>query len=720
YLSADNYFFQVSFVGFEEYAQAFTLTQDLNLATITLKEDAAILDEVEITVKRPVIKKELDKIIFDVENTILSSGSTYDILKRAPGVISESGSLRIRNTPAVIYINGRRVNLSNDELNDLLQSYSGQNVKQVEVIMNPSAKYDAESGAILNIITSKNITPGYKGSVEATATYAVFPKYSLGTSHYYKTDKLNVFFNYVYNNRKEDKKDNEHINFKDALNNDFSRWNTNFRRITDVETHSANLILDYEIDAKNSLNFTSNILLTPDRMFNNNALTEMRNASMQLDSSFTTTSGLDEELNNLAFDLTHTAQIGEKGTKLTTNAHYTNYENDRDQNIATNYFFPNGTTFRTNSFFTDAFQDIEIFTAQTDLEFNIKNYGFEAGLKYSNINSSSGLDFFDTNAQPTFIQQFSDDFDYDEEIFAGYVSVSRSWEKWYAKAGIRGEQTDAEGVSNTLSETNRLDFFEVFPSAFLQYNAHENHSFSVDYSRKITRPRYSDLNPFAYFVNENNFQLGNPTLVPAIGYKINFNYTLLGQYSFDFYYRNTDDYITTLAFQDNQNFNMRTVTANAVESEGYGIDFTHGRSITNWWYFYTYSSLFFEEETFIAQESNDVIVSNNTTGFYGQFYNAIYLSKNRSLAAEVTLTYLSSFVNGSYDISSSTDLVIGIRKSLWDNRAVLTLAGEDLLGSANARSTSRYLNQDNGFFSKPETRFFRIGFKYNFGNFRLK
>ncbi|NJW54685.1 Plug domain-containing protein, partial [Salinimicrobium sp. CDJ15-91] len=167
-----------------------------NLGTLVLSEDTAALAEVSINYKNPSVKREVDRLVFNVENTTLSHGSSWDILKKTPGVILSGENLTVRNQGVQVYINDRKVQLTASELQTLLENYSAENIKSIEVITTPPARYDAEGGAILNIITSKSIAPGYKGNVNAAWTQAIFPKYQLGTSHYYKTEKLNVFGNY--------------------------------------------------------------------------------------------------------------------------------------------------------------------------------------------------------------------------------------------------------------------------------------------------------------------------------------------------------------------------------------------------------------------------------------------------------------------------------------------------------------------------------------------
>jgi hypothetical protein len=272
----------------------------------------------------------------------------------------------------------------------------------------------------------------------------------------------------------------------------------------------------------------------------------------------------------------------------------------------------------------------------------------------------------------------------------------------------------------SMNEVNSQKYFELFPTAYLQHKISENHILTLDYSRRIDRPRYESLNPFRYFLNENNFNAGNPNLRAAISNNFNLNYTLQNQYFFDLYYRDHGNSPAILGFQDNQNLTIRNVSTNLLSDKSYGLDILHGRSITKFWYSQLYMSVFHDESTFLAVESNNQEVTNKVDAFFGQLYNSLTLSKDGNFTGNLTLTYVSDYISGSYKFDPMTTLSIGFRKTFWNNRAELSLNFEDILDKTNTRLTSRYLNQDNSFFAREESRYIRIGFKYNFGNFRLQ
>ena len=711
------YYLQAIYFGYHSTPIPLDIREDLHIGALFMEQDGQQLDEVVLRAKQPSMERKADRTVFHVENSVVAQGTTWDIIRNTPGVINVQGNLEIRGQSATIYLNDRKVQLTQSEIHDLLEGLSGSAIASVEVIPNPPARYEAGGGPILNIITNRNIIPGYKGSLQGTYTQAVFPKYSFGTSQYLKTDKLHLFANYVVNPRKEFKRDDSQIYFINDQGTTFANWNTDLAKTVRSQAQQASLIADYDLDKKNSFNFTSNLSFSPNRTFENVVYTEMRNSQNDLDSTLHTLSDIENDNSNLAFDLSYERELIKEGAVLKANAHHTRYHESQQQTGSSDYFDPAGDFLRNFSFTTDANQDIDIYTGQLDYYTPLIKGSFETGAKLSSIRSDSQIDYFDVNGnQPPFDISLSDAFRYEETVWAGYLSLLKNWGKWSMKMGLRGEQTHVEGRSITLGSTNTQDYFELFPTFYLLRSLGEDHSIALDYSRKLRRPNYSDLNPFRYFLNENDYNEGNPNLKPHFSNNFNLNYTYKDTYFIDLYYRDNGNYISTLSFQDNNNQTLRQVRQNVLESISYGLDFTVGKSLASYWYLYTYTSLFYEEETFRALESAAESATNEVNGIYGFMGNYLTLSKDGSLTGEVALTYLSGFLDGSYTLSETINLNIGLRKSLWKNRAVLSLAAEDLLGRANARYTSRYLNQNNSYLAKPETRLVRFGLTINFGN----
>jgi len=715
-----TYLLKVSFVGYKEYLQKVSVKGNTNIPVIILEETSDALDEVVVNARKPKITRKIDRLVFEVENTILSTGNTFEVLKRTPGVILSQGNLLVKNRPATVYINDRKVYLSSQELQQLLEGFSAENIKSVEVITNPPAQYDAEGGAILNIKTSKNISIGYKGSVNASNTIAIVPKYNVGTSHYYKTDWLNIYASYNYNQRDLVKKDEGFIEYYTPNGEVDSRWLTDFERNTYMYSHSLNTILDFTLSDASTLSLSANIQITPDSDSDINGLTNIYDSNNSLDSLFTTDSRLHSNTDNILLAATYNTSLGENGS-LSAIGNYINYDNSQFQQIMTNYFEEDDSFIRDNSFTTEAMQNSEIYTGQVDISTPLGSTSFETGLKYSGLNTESGQDYFDTNTGTRqFSAELSDVLDYEEDIYAAYASMSKDWEKWSMKLGLRGEYTDVQGISESQGLVNSQNYFELFPTFYLNYSASEAHSFGFEYSRRITRPRFENLNTYRYFLNENNFQDGNPDLMPAISNMLKLSYSYKNKLYFDLYWDKANNAIATIPFQDNENRNLRSSSLNMDFSQQYSFDISYYDYLNDWWSVSAYTSFFYMQNDFPALESNGQIVTNDTFGAYIYAGNFFTLSKDGTFSGELTTTYIPDYIVGSYDFEEPQfGLNFGFRKTFFDSRLVTTVNVEDIFNTMNMPLRSQYLNQNNSFFAMPESRMIRFGITYKFGNFKL-
>lgn len=720
-VAPELYYLTARFIGYKSVWVPLEIRSDTRIGALIMEADSERLDEVVLTAEKPVVERKTDRLIFNVENSIVSEGTTWDILRNTPGIITAGDALEVRGSAASVYLNDRKVQLAPAEVLDLLKGLSGDMIAAVEVIPIPPSSFEADDGPVINIRTRQNILPGYKGSFNASQTTAVFPKYSLGTSHYYKTGTLSVFGNYVFNPRKELQESRKKVNFIDDGGEVFARWDTEMQRTRRSWGQQANLMVDFKPGDRDALNLTGTWNVSPNRRSGYDLQTRMRNAQGVLDSSLRTNSLVEDDRWDLSADLTYRRDLGEEGGNLKANIHYTRSVLDRLQDGTTDYFDPSGAFLRAFPFATEADQDIDIWTGQADYYQPIPSGALEAGAKTSRIRTRNRIDYLDVNnTLPPFDIALSDRFEYDENVYAAYMSMDKSWGDWSLKMGLRAEQTEVQARSLTLDEINNQSYLEWFPSVFLKRDLGEAHSISLSYNRQLTRPDYSDLNPFRFFLNENDYSEGNANLVPNFSNNFNLNLSLKNTFFIDVYYRDNGAYIGSYAFQDNQNQTLLEIKQNAEESISYGLDFTVSTRIFPFWSLYSYNSLFYEAETFRAVQSDIETFKNDISGFYGYLGNYLDLDKAGNLSAEATLVYISGFLFGSYQMSETISLNIGLSQRLWDGRGRISLTVEDLLGRANATYTSRYANQDNSVFYQPETQFVRLDFTYQFGNFRLQ
>lgn len=722
-LSSGTYTLKFSYIGFEEYLESMELSSNNNLGIIVLEESKVSLEETVVTAKAPTIKKLPGKLIFNVENTSLSTGSTLDLLKQTPGVVVIDGNIQIKFSSPTIFINGKRVYLSSSEVASLLENTDAANIKSIEVITNPSANYDAEAGTVLNIVTSRAISIGYKGSVNATYEQAIYPKYRFGTSHFYKNNWLNVYANYSYGTRKEYKEDESYVRYfqPDEVSTK-SIWETDFNRTTDYENHSGNLTLDFMLDEKNMLSLSSNISATPKVAYKNNGYTLIYSPERQVDSTITTLSDVNFEKNNLTLALEYKRDLDNKGSWFSTSLNYIYYDNHQDQGVNSDYFLANNDFLRNNSFITNSRQNSNIFTGQSDIATALWGGTLQAGIKFSDIDTESILDFFNVqDGTNVFNNSLSDDFNYKENIYAEYISFEKEWEKWSITAGIRGEYTVVDAISRSLGKVNNQEYFDFFPSASFHYTINENNGIGLSYNRSIERPRYQSLNPFKYFITERDFTGGNPKLVPSIDDKITLSFDHKNKLFFEFYYQNTTNSLDALTFQNNANSTLGRVDANLIKSYQYAFDILYYNSVTSWWWTQLSTSTFYLANEFYALQSAQEKYTNDNFGQYIMTYNNFKLSKDRTFSADLTGKYISKVVIGNRFLKNQFFVNVSAKKEFCDKRATLTVGVDDIFDTLKEMaSASKYYNQDNYYYANLEYRLLRVGLKYNFGNARLR
>lgn len=712
-----------SYIGFDNTDDTLDVSSTKNIGNVILKENSQMLDETVINAKLPTIIKTAGKLVFNVENTSLSNGSTMDLLKKTPGVIVIGESIQVKFSSPIVYINGKRVYLPTSEVISLLENIDAANIKSVEVITNPSSKYDAEAGTVLNIITSKAISIGYKGSVNATYEEAIYPKYRLGTSHFYKNNWLNVYASYTYGKRKEYKEDENYIRFfqPDEVSTK-SIMETSFQRATNFENHNGNIVLDFTLSPKNTISLTSNISATPKVDYKNWGESSLYDSQRKLDSTITTLSDVNFEKNTLSLALDYNRKLDDHGSSLSASANYISYENIQDQSLSSDYFLANRDFSRNNSFYTNSSQNSTIFTGQTDISTGLWGGTFDAGFKYSNIDTESMLEFFDTQGNINiFNNSLSDNFNYKENIYSEYINYEKDWEKWSITVGLRGEYTEIDAISRSLGQVNSQNYFDVFPSASFHYNINDNNGIGLSYSRSIGRPRYQSLNPFKYFITERDFTGGNPNLVPSIDDKITLTFDHKNKLFFELYYQNTENSLDVLTFQNNSNSTLEKIDANLIKSYQYAFDILYYNSITTWWWTQISTSTFYLANEFYALQSIRDKYTNDTFGQYIMTNNNFKLSKNGSFTADLTGSYISNFVFGDRYFKNQSFVNISFRKEFWNKTISLTAGVDDIFDSLkDMASVSRYYNQDNYYYSNAENRLFRVGLKYNFGNARLR
>ena len=713
-IEPNTYKLKTSFVGFKDFFKTIELSKDENLGSIILEEDASALDEVTITTTKPTLKKEVDRLVFNVANTALSEGNILEVLRSTPGVLILDNTINVKSSTPTVYINDRKINLSASEITQLLENTPANTIKKIEVITNPPAKYDAESGAVLNIVMSKNLITGYRGNVFANYTQGVFPRYNAGINQFYKTNKINLNLNYSYNQKKINRDNVEQVNYLDQV------WDTKLNRNTTSKTHNANFNFDYFIDDRNTLSLSSNLLILPFFDYKTQGNSQINDIVGTNDFSFNSNNFSQDDKYNIGVDLDYKHSFKNQA-RLLINAHVTKYDYNRNQHVDSDYFMADGSFDFSTAFNTKNNQKTDIITSQLDYELPINDSSnFSAGLKSSNVKTESDITQFDINTitgVQTLNTANTNEFHYDEAVFAGYLSYDKSWEKWTFSGGIRAEQTNVKGVSITTSTKNEQDYLEWFPTANLSFQASEKFNVYTNYKRSIERPSYQLLNPFNFFLNDNTIVTGNPNLQPAFTNHITVGSTISEQYTIEAYYKNTNDQINELPLQNNTTNQIVYSPTNIGNTKEFGLDFvTYFDVVDNWSVYFVTSFYNIQDETIFDNE----LLKFDQWSNYSVLSNDFLFLKDKSLTANFTVTYISKNQQGFLKVATRIVTDLSLKKKVFKNKGTLSLAFADLLNEQDFKVTSKYLNQDNSNFADLDNRYVKLGFSYKFGNTALK
>lgn len=718
-LATDTYLFKFSFIGYTDVYKSLLVDKSVDFGTIVLMESLEKLDEINIIAKKPTLKKLADRLVFNIENTPLIEGNVFDVLKSTPGVLVMDSNIQVKNATPTVFINDKKVHLSGDDLVKLLESSSANSIKSVEVITNPSAKYDAESGAVINIVMSKNLITGYSGNVFANYTQGVFPKYDGGMSHFFKNDKIDFFANYTYSDKKINRDDKTTINYLDNNQAIKQIWESDVNRNTWSKTHNFNFNFDYSFDDRNSLSLSSAILWLPYFKYKISNWTNVFNANHNTDFYYNSNNRSNDEKYNLGFDLDYAHQFKNTGEKLTFNTHFTLYDYQRDQNVNSDYFNADNSFLQNTAYRTDNNQNTKIFTAQTDYTLPISTTStLEAGVKFSDIDTNSAIAQFNiNNGMETPDTANSDAFDYNEDIFAAYVDYFIDWGEISLTTGLRAEQTKIAGFSIANNESSKSDYLEWFPTASFNYIVSDDVSLYSNYKRSISRPDYASLNPFRFFLNDNTIVTGNPNLQPVIVNNAEIGATLFTRYTLGAYYKTYANNIFELPIQDNVNNIMTYTPVNIDKTTEYGFDFiTYFDVIKNWSVYFVTSFYNTKDEG----EFDNVFLSRNQWSNYSMLSNDFTFLKDQSLIANLTLVYASKGQQGFIEVDDLLFSELSFAKTVLKDKGTISLVFSDLFNKQDFRTRSHYLNQSNSGLIVQDTRTIKLGFRYKFGNTTLE
>ena len=535
-VQSGKYLIKTSFVGYQPaFTSVFTFTNNtINLPVISLDKTTGDLAGVVVSSKKPILEVKADKMILNVEGTINAVGNdALELLRRSPGVmIDKDDNISLAGKNGVrIYIDGKPSPLSGADLANFLKGLQSSQIASIEIITNPSAKYDAAGNAgIINLRLKKNQIFGTNGSANLGYVQGVYPKFDGGLNLNYRNKKINLYGSYTYSNKKNQF---DMSSTKSQLDTFFSQHN---KMIIKNETNNYKVGLDIFMSNKSTLGAvvsgnlnTMNFFTSGPMYFTyepNNTLVKILDASNENKRT----------QNNFNANLNYRYDV-KGGKSLGIDADYSNFKINSNQYQPNIYYMADGTTEINRAIYNMiAPTDIDLGSLKADYEQDFKGGKLGFGAKAAIVNTDNDFQRYNVYGSGKVLDTLkSNRFEYNENINALYVNYNKQLKKGVMfQVGLRAENTHSKGTSTGFKETGsgmvpydssfKRTYTDLFPSAAVTFNKNPMKQLTISYSRRIDRPAYQDLNPFEFKLNEYAYMKGNTELKPQYTNSLDFTY----------------------------------------------------------------------------------------------------------------------------------------------------------------------------------------------------
>jgi|APTNR8051073442_1049403.scaffolds.fasta_scaffold00230_18 hypothetical protein len=719
-LKPGAYYITASYVGLETATsppfEINAVQPFASLAPLVLSPSGQTLESVTVVAQKPFIERHLDKLVVNVENSIVSAGnSAMEVLERSPGVlVDQNGNISLRGKSGVIVmIDGKPSQLGGAGLANLLRGMPAAGIEKIEIITNPSARYDAAGNAgIIDIKTKKDQNQGLNGSLSAGAGHGRYPKAETGVNLNYRKGKWNVFGNYNFSYRKAF---NNLILYRNFSENGqvVSAFDQNNLLVFPFRFNTARAGIDWSAGKRTTLGIS---LSGIDNRFDpaGDNFTYVRDGNRQVISEFATTNRSKDVWQNYAANFNFRHAFNDAGRELAFDLDYARYGNKTFQLFNTDYRTALGELMHTDVLKGDIEGFLDIQSVKADYIHPLgKETKAEAGVKSSLVTTDNDLQYFNIiNDVEVFDSTQSNRFIYTERIHAAYVNFSHGFRGIQLQAGLRAEQTVADGLQVTTDSSFQRNYWQLFPSVFITHpvGSNDKHELSYSYSRRIDRPSYRQLNPFRAFVDPTTYQEGNPFLKPQLSHNFELSYTYDKRFTATLAFSRTDDNITSVLLQNDAERVTIQTEINFESFHYYGFSLSAPVQITPKWNSNNSFNLYYGNYSGFVGNG---LLDQGSVNFNINSINSISLPKN--WAMEVNLFARSREVYGVSTIKAMGQFTVGVQKSFLDRRATFRLNVSDIFYTGVVRGSTLYQNVDEIFESKRESRVASVNFTYRFG-----
>ncbi|CAI8745492.1 TonB-dependent receptor domain-containing protein [Chryseobacterium sp. IT-36CA2] len=664
------------------------------------------IEGVTLTARKKLIERKADRLVFNVSNSVASQGMDgADALATTPlvKVDDNTGVSIVGKSGVAVMINDRILNLSDAELVTYLKSLRSENIEKIEVITSPPAKYEAQGNSgLINIVLNKNQNLGWSGSLTSSLQQQTYTGNSNSVTVNYQNEKLRTSLKLRQNKNEKHSYENYWIEGADGL-----KSNDNRRDFGDGL--GVNLSLDYQLGKKSNIGFIYDVGFGHSNMDITNTSNYFQNGN------YTNTLLTDAE--HRATSRQHTAsayydlKFGKQDNKLSITGNY--FSNTPQTTIDFTTTESSGDRFVVKS---PSMVDYKIYSGQADLTLPYSFAKTETGVKFTNFDNNSNIFYKNlTNGEYSTDPLKSNEFEYNEKNYAAYISFEKSFnEKWSAKAGLRYEYSVVNGNSLTSGQQTENSYGKFFPTAYISYKSNENHTFNLNYSKRINRPGFRAINPYRWYININSYFTGNPFLKPSINHNFELSYVYKGKLSASAYFQRTVDAFGQLANLKGEN--RVSTFENYYNQNSMGVSLNYSDTFFKKWEANYSSNYSYMNTDVFATDA----LSRKGNSYDFDFQNNISLNQSKTIQLILNYWFRLPSNSGNSYMKFAGNLTSGLKLNLMEKSLQLNIFVSDILKQGKSQGEIYYTTGTHSYNNYYDARRLTVSATYTFGNKKVK
>jgi iron complex outermembrane receptor protein len=702
-ISFGSYFITTSAVSFAKTnSPVFIISENnttIRVGTLILQELPKNLSAVVVTSKKPLIEQKIDRMVVNVDASITNVGSTaLEVLEKSPGVtVDKDGNISLKGKSSVmVMIDGKPSYLNGAELANLLGNMNSNQLSQIEIMTNPSAKYDAAGNAgVINIKTKKSIAQGFNGSVTLSYGQGVYPKTNNSIMLNYRTSKINTFLNYGYSLNKGFMNADIQRNFFGTNGEKISELDQQANRINQSQNSNLKLGLDYYINKQTTLGIVTSGFIASQKQ-DGFTTSYLKDGNTNINFIEKTIRTFDNTWKNGTVNFNFHSSFDSSKKDIAANFDYLNYDFSGNLNITGLSYNPNLILQASNYLKKLPRLAIDIYSGRLDYAQTLNDgIKLETGIKSSLVKTNNKA------------------LNYSENINAAYLNLNKKMGKWMVQAGVRLENTNYKVLQSFLLQKPDSSFSRnytsLFPTGFINYEMNGNNQFALSFGRRIDRPAYQALNPFIIFIDKYTYLTGNPFLQPQFSTNIELSHSFKNLLTTTINYSVVHDMISE-ALIHKDSVIIRKV-GNIGTRYNYGITESATIPFSKWYSATLFANLYQNEYIGVINgypfNAKQLTLSLNVNN---QF------SFTNGWSAELSGNYTSRNRNeGQAIILPAGQVSAGIAKQLLNNKASIKFNIRDIFYTQNPKEIQNFQDVQSTVKISRDTRVFNISFVYRFG-----